>query len=468
MENTKSSQMDKDQGSFRDPSGHIFFHDGELIRFISHTYQSQFDHLISSGLYDRLVDQDYMVSHVEVDGTTFNESTGYKYIKPTKIPFISYPYEWSFSQLKDAAILTLKIQKLALQHGMTLKDSSAYNVQFINGAPIFIDTLSFDIYQEGKPWDAYRQYCQHFLAPLALMSYIDPLMNQELKNSIDGIDLNLASKLLPFSTRINLNLLSHIHLHAKAQREYSDRQPKQDLRKISKTQLSAFIENLERTTCKLDWKPLGTEWAEYYDNSNYSSLAVNDKHKLVQNYIEKVSPKIVWDLGGNIGKYSRIASDKGIFTVCFDIDPGAVEKNYLLIQEKREKNLLPVVMDFTNPSPAIGWDNRERKSLRERRNADLILALAFLHHLAISNNVPLPDIAKSFAELGKWLIIEYIPKSDSQVIRLLSTREDIFPNYSLEGFKAAFSEFYDILDEDPLADSGRTLFLMKRKEHLGP
>jgi hypothetical protein len=350
---------------------------------------------------------------------------------------------------------------------MSLKDSSAYNIQFRRQRcrPVLIDTLSFESYQEGKPWDAYRQYCQHFLAPLALMAYTDIRLSQLLRVYIDGVPLDLASKLLPRKTRRNFGLLSHIHLHAAAQERYSGKTVDKDAgsRQMNKTQFLGLIDSLERTTDKLTWQGGGTEWGEYYKDTNYSDQAMQAKQALVGEFLDHIQPKTVWDLGGNTGLFSRIASQRGILTLSFDIDPTAVEINYLDVKKNKEDHLIPLVLDLTNPSPSIGWDNRERLPIGERGSAGAVLALALIHHLAISNNVPLPQAAAYFASLGKWLVVEFVPKSDLQVKRLLATRKDIFPSYTPEGFEAAFSQVYKIVRKEPIEGSERTLYLMEKR-----
>jgi len=419
---------------------------------------------MDSGLYQDLVTSGLLVAHQVVDVSAEIPELAYQVIQPDRIPFISYPYEWSFSQLKDAALTTLAIQKMALEKGMSLKDASAYNIQFHKGRPILIDTLSFETYREGEPWIAYRQFCQHFLAPLALIVYCDVRLSQLLRAYIDGIPLDLASKLLPRRTKMNLSLATHIHLHAATQQRYSDKAvSRTDLqRRMSKIAFLGLIDNLESSLRRMSWKPSGTEWADYYTDTNYSSAALEDKKKIVSNFLERIHPVNLWDLGANTGLFSRLASERGVFTVAFDIDPAAVELNYRDCLKTQEKNLVPLVMDFTNPSPGIGWHNRERDSLMERAPAEAAMALALVHHLAISNNVPLPQLARFFHDITRWLIIEFVPKADSQVQRLLATREDIFPDYHFEGFEKAFGEFFRIHEAVDVQDSQRRLFLMER------
>lgn len=454
--------MNKLNSSFRDPAGFIFTSDnGEILRQVNASGADEYNALMSSGLYDNLTKKGYLISHEEVENVY---SEAYKTIKPDLLPFISYPYEWSFGQMKDAALLTLFIQKAALKKGLSLKDASAYNVQFKNGKPVFIDTLSFETYEEGKPWVAYKQFCQHFLAPLALASYTDIRTFQLLKSNIDGIPLDLASTLLPRKTKLAFSLATHIHLHAKTQKKYANKQTNEKSGKgVSKMAMLGLIDNLIGAVKKLNWNPKGTEWGEYYTFTNYSDSSFDEKHKIVAQYIDAIQPNQLWDLGANDGTFSSIAANKGINTVAFDIDPIAVEKNYRRVKQDNIP-MLPLQLDLTNPSNAIGWAHEERDSLEQRGRVDAVMALAIIHHISISNNVPLPKVADYLSRLGKNLIIEFVPKEDSQVKILLSTREDIFVDYHLEGFEAAFLPYFEIVDKQTVGDSVRTLYHLKAKK----
>jgi hypothetical protein len=450
--------------SFRDPSGFLFQQDGVIYRQVNLVYKDDYDHLMSSGLYQALVDDNLLIPHEEVGIEPPVSGLAHKVIRPEPIPFISYPYEWCFSQLRDAALTTLKIQKKALDFGISLRDSSAYNIQFKNGRPIFIDTLSFGKYHEGQPWVAYRQFCQHFLAPLALMSYKDIRLSQLLSIYIDGLPLDLASCLLPWRTRLRFSLLSHIHLHARSQKHFADRPINVGQHRMGRYAFLGIINNLESAVKNLKWQPRGTEWADYYQDTNYSPQAFEHKKTIVAGFLDKVRPTTVWDLGANVGIFSRLASDRGIPTISFDVDPAAVERNYLDCVARGDTSIVPLVIDLTNPSAGIGWENKERMSLKERGPADAVLALALLHHLAISNNVPLSKIAGFFSDICHRLIIEFVPKTDSQVQRLLATREDIFPDYTRQAFEQEFSRCFAIEDSADIRESQRTLYLMRRIE----
>ncbi|MBN2346321.1 MAG: class I SAM-dependent methyltransferase [Candidatus Aminicenantes bacterium] len=450
-------------GSFRDPSGFLFWRDGTLYRQIESVYREHYDRLMTSGLYRELHDGGMLVGHEECPVERAARPGAYKVIRPEMVPFVSYPYEWCFSQLRDAARLTLAVQKKALEHGMSLKDASAYNVQFVDGRPQLIDTLSFELYPEGRPWVAYRQFCQHFLAPLALMAHRDVRLNPLSRIHLDGVPLDLASALLPARTRLAFSLLSHVHLHARSQQKYADRPLQARQRPMSRFALRALIDSLESAVAKLRWHPRFSEWSEYYAHTNYSDQAAGVKKRRVDEFLGQAAPRRVWDLGANTGEYSRLASGRGIPTVALDIDAAAVEKNYRRVREENDPFLLPLVGDLTNPSPGVGWENRERMSLLERGPVDLVMALALVHHLAISNNLPFGHIARLFGRLAEFLIIEFIPKNDSQVGRLLATREDVFPTYHAEGFEAAFGEYFTVVRRERVEQSDRLLYLMRRK-----
>ena len=447
--------------SFRDRSGFLFFHEKSLYRAINSSYKEEYDYLISSGLYKKLTELHLLISHTEMENLEIG-CNYYKIIKPELISFISYPYEWSFSQLKDAALTTLEIQKIAMKYGMTLKDASAFNVQFYNGKPIFIDTLSFEKYNEGQIWKPYRQFCQHFLAPLALISKKDIRLGSLSKTFIDGIPLDLTAKLLPKTTFSNFGITAHIHAHSKSQKHYENKDVKIKEQTMPKRSFEGLVDNLHSSINKMSWKYEKTEWGDYYSDTNYVEESFEEKKKIVLSALDTIKPKNVWDMGANIGMFSRLSSSKGINTISFDIDPVAVEKNYLMCLQNQEQKILPLILDLTNPSPSIGWDNNERMSISQRGPVDAVFALALIHHLTISNNLPFNKLAEFFSKICKFLIIEFIPKSDSQVQRLLSTREDIFDDFDQEHFEDEFLKFFKILKSEKILESERTIYIMEK------
>lgn len=457
--------------SFRDPSGFVFRHEGAIYRQINGSYARHFDLLMSSGLYGALTRDGSLVTHEEVDSGHFpagSDAERYKVIRPAIVPYVSYPYEWCFSQLKDAALLTLSIQERALAHGLILKDASAYNIQFIGCKPVFIDTLSFERFREGEPWIAYRQFCQHFLGPLALMAHCDVRTRHLLRSFIDGLPLDLVSRLLPRRTLARYSLLAHIHLHAASQKRHEKDGRDKDMVQRSQTMSGslqlALVKSLQRAIERCRLPNFRTEWADYYENTNYTPDTMAAKEALVAAFVHSCvsADAIVHDVGANTGKFSRMIAATGRYALSHDVDELAVERNYLFNRANGIRNILPLVLDLNNPSPALGWALEERDSLTQRAADGVVLALALIHHLVISNNVPMSSVAGYFATLARTLIIEFVPKDDSQVQRLLSTREDKFPDYDIEHFRLAFARYYAIRDEQPVGRSGRTLFVLER------
>ncbi len=451
-------------GSFRDPSGFLFRHAGVLYRQVNRVYRDHYEALMGSGLYDDLTGAGLLIPHEDTGLEGPRPDVSLTVIKPEAVPFVSYPYEWCFSQLKDAALATLEIQRRALTFGMCLKDASAYNMQFLRGRPVMIDTLSFERYEEGRPWVAYSQFCRHFLAPLMLMSYEDVRLGQLSRVHIDGIPLDLVASLLPFRTRLKLSSLMHIHMHARSDRRYAHKQVDPErLRGVSPRSFEGLIDNLRTAVNRLRWNPGGTEWADYYGETNYSDAAFEHKSGVVAGFLERLGPERTWDIGANTGVFSRLAAEHGAFTISMDVDPACVEKNYLACSRDGARDVLPLLVDLFNPSPAIGWDLSERMSILERGPAGTVLALALVHHLVISNNVPLDKVARFFSDICRHLIIEFVPKSDSQVQWMLATREDIFTDYDRAGFEEAFGTRFEFLDRVDIKSSDRTVYLMKKR-----
>ena len=459
-------KSERSGASFRDPSGFVYTADGVLYRQVNASYLQHYDLLMSSGLYDALVAKGWLVRHEALPGHSEAGST--RILRPDRIPYVSYPYEWCFSQLKDAALLTLDIAMVSLAHGMTLKDASAFNVQFVGSQPVFIDTLSFERYEDGVPWVAYRQFCQHFLAPLALMSHVDTRLGHLLRAYIDGIPLDLASHLLPAATRLRPGLLLHIHGHARSQRRHADAGRARSAirpRPLPKSRLIALLDNLRNTVRRCEPRQAATEWGDYYDDTSYSDAAMSAKEAAVKRLVAAVAQPedSVHDFGANTGRFSRLLAEEGRYVVSHDIDPLAVERNYTYNRSNGVTRVLPLLLDLTNPSPAIGWALTERTSALDRVSRGTVVALALVHHLAIANNVPLPHLAEFFAGVANALIIEFVPKEDPQVQRLLATRQDIFPDYSREGFERAFAAHFDVQALQAVTGTPRTVFAMTRR-----
>jgi hypothetical protein len=452
------------EGSFRDPAGFVFERDGVLYRQVNGSFAEDFDAFLASGLHQALLDEGLLVPHQEASRDLALTDEAHRVLEPERIGFISYPYEWSFSALRDAALVTLRAQWLAMDHGFSLRDASAFNVQFHRGRPVLIDTLSFGRRPEGEPWVAYRQFCQHFLAPLALMATRDVRLGQLLRVHVDGIPLDLAASLLPRRSRMRPGLFMHLAAHARSQsrrrRGGGDGAARGG---FGERAFRGLVDSLERAVSRLSWEPGSSPWVGYYEEAeSYSPEAADHKLELVQKLLAEADPRSVWDLGANTGRFSRLAAERGIPTVAFDLDAGAVERAYRETRRAGESALLlPLVLDLSNPSSSLGWAGRERMSLAERGPADLVMALALVHHLAIGNNVPLPEVASYLHELGRWALVEFVPKQDPKVAELLAVREDVFPHYTREGFERAVAEHFETVRREEIRGSGRVLYLLR-------
>ena len=460
----------REWSSFRDPGGFVFHANGVVYRQVNEHARADYQQLIESGLYSELARDGLLVSHEEVELERALEGCAYAVLRPQPIPFVSYPYEWCFSQYKAAAELTLEVQRRALNRGMILRDASSYNVQFLGHRPIFIDTLSFGSYEQGSPWVAYRQFCTHFLAPLSLMAHASPALGQLTRVHLDGIPLTLASTLLPMSSRLRAGILVHVHLHARSEGVPSRQQAAALVRKnghLSKTALLGIVESLSRTVGSLHFRKKKSIWSDYVDETNYTPVARASKEQIVGDWIDRLHAeqplKMVWDLGANTGTFSRLAGRLGSHVVSFDLDHAAVESNFQHCQAESTRTILPLIQDVTNPSPGLGWRNRERRSLQQRGPSELTLALALVHHLVIARGVPISAVAAFLHEISRYLILEFVPKEDSQIQRMLAFREDIFGDYSQVAFETAFNRYFRTVATAHVRESARILYLMESR-----
>jgi hypothetical protein len=455
-------------GSFRDPSGHVFSKNGNIYRSIFEPGVQDFEAARDVGIYDKLIKTGLLLSHEEVNQNDLNPEGSIYCLNHPRLPMISYPWEWSFSMLKDAALIHLNAMELLLPHGFWLRDASAFNVQYDGNQLRLIDTLSIGQRISESPWVAYGQFCSHFLAPLAMAAYCDIRTLSLWRNYIDGYPLDLALKTLPIWRRYRPGLLMHLTMHAHAQRVADKKENIGKTKtakpfKVSDRGLLGIIRSLRRTTERIHWNRYSKIWEDYEDIRSYSSEDVSEKIDFVNKAVRQVKPKMVWDLGANTGEFSIIAASHGAFVVSIDSDPACTENLYQKIcQDDRLKLILPLTMDLANPSPGLGWDSRERLSLRDRGPADLLLALALIHHLVFSCCVPLSIIAEWFASLANHLLVEFVPPSDPMVQKLLENRDDEHHPYDFEVFQSSFGKFFDFIDKTTL-QNGRTLFLCKHR-----
>ena len=445
--------------SFRDPSGFVFRRGGVLFRQVNQVCASDYGRLMTSGLYDDLAARGLLVSHVEESIPAPEPSIAFKIIRPREITFVSYPYEWCFSQLRDAALLTLEIQETAVQKGMCLKDASGFNIQFERSKPIHIDTLSFTAAETGAAWVGYRQFCENFLVPLALMALRDARLGRLLAHYLDGIPLDLAYRLLPRRAFCRFHRWLHLWLHSVCQRSAGHFWRNVAAASASQYRRLALIDSLRSAILSIPAPKSGSHWSQYETEcQSYSPQERTCKEAIVCEMISAVRPNIVWDIGCNTGVFSRIAADQRAYVVASDYDHDCVESLYRRIRG-HEISILPLLVDFTNPTPPVGWVGRERMSWQERGPADLILALAVMHHWTLGNNVPLPMLVQALKDCGRHLVVEFVPKTDPMSRLLLANRKDIFPDYDRPHFEVALSRHFVIRRVAEISESGRVLYL---------
>ena len=465
---TTLTKQHKDSGSFRDPAGFIFSEGDEIYRFISASYYPDYKNLKTSGLYQELIDKGYLIPFEEVEKTSTSEGETLV-IKPLKVPFISYPYEWTFSQLKDAAKLTLEIQKISLKYGVQLKDASSYNIQFIGSTPVFIDTLSFEKLDERVMWRAYKQFCQHFLAPLTICSFCDPRMKSLFVSNLDGVPLDLAKRLIPKRGYVSPARFLHLWLHELFQKQGSiSKQAAFEKHSSKKSSSSAFglVESLLSGIKNLKRKQELSVWKSYYQGDSYQEEAFEEKKNIVGNLLSDLKPKILWDLGSNDGFFTEMTAKYCQYSVAFDLDLTCIENMYGRLRQQKNTSILPLHIDIANPSPGIGWESGERKSLIERGPCDVAIALALIHHLLVSAGIPLNKLVLFFQRICHQLIIEYVPPSDPKFRQICQTNPNDFAFFTEDAFISAFSESFVLKARIPIGKSSRVLyhFQTKRRE----
>jgi hypothetical protein len=464
-------------GSYRDRDSRVLVADDVVYRVLSARGAEDFRALADSPLFERLLSEGTLVGTEEVDPAVLGEAAGEALpggaaavLRHDRIPFVSYPYEWTFGMLRDAALLTLDLQLAALDAGLTLKDATPYNVQFRGADPVFVDVGSFERLREGEPWVGYRQFCMLFLYPLLFCAYKEIPFAPWLRGSIDGISPGEAAAVLSsVRDRFRRGTFSHVRLHARLERRYGEREGgdvKRELRQASfKTELiKANVRRMRKLVAGLEWKAGETAWTSYRCENTYSDADDLRKRAFVAEAVRSATPRLVWDMGCNDGAYARIAAAEApsSYTIAVDLDHATVEALYRSLRAEGERRILPLVANLADPSPGLGWRGRERHPLTDRGRPELVLALALVHHLSITANVPLAEVLDWLRELEALLLIEFPKRDDPMVRRLLSgKREDSNSDYELQTFERLLSERFEVLRREELPSGNRILFLVQ-------
>ena len=457
-----------DDGSFRDPDARVAYLNDSVYRIVYPNGFKKFD-FIKKILQNKSI-AEYLIDTKEVDQEELRlleleNNKNVRVFKHKKIDYISYPYEWSFYRLKDAALHHLNLHINLLKNNATLIDAYSYNIQFNNYSPIFIDLMSIKEYSEGEFWTGHKQFCESFLNPLVLKSKLGINYNNWFKGNLEGIDTSELSKLLKFKHMLSWNIFYNIFLLNYFEKKYKKNE---DLKitknkKLKKSYYLSILTNLVNFIDGLKPKKETSVWGEYSRDNTYNDLEKKNKYEFISNYFNKNKSNRVLDLGCNNGEYSKLAIQSGCKSVVgLDYDLNAIDEAYL-ISKKERLNFLPLYFDVSNPSSDIGWYQKERKGFKKRLNFDFVLALAFEHHLAIAKNIPLEDVINWITSLAPKGIIEFVPKNDVTIQSMLKLKGDIFPNYNLENFKNFLSKKTKITSEKIVSKSGRTLFSFEKQ-----
>ena len=448
--------------SYRDRNGFIIVKDGTAYRFVAHAYAKQYDHLLGSGLYQRLAEEKLLIPHTENILSAEEKISYYKILLPEFIQCMSFPGEWSAGQWKEVVLSYLKINSIAVEYGMILKDGTPFNFTFHKGRCVFFDTLSFDFYEDGQPWIAYRQFSESMFGPLALIFFNSVQWAALMTLSINGWDLSFISGNLPKRTYLRINIFLHIHLHSKYRKSNQKNLLKQS--SFNKQKLILLWKMMARSINQWKVAEQSKEWSSYYDTDIESDLYIEDKTAVITRWLRDCHPERVIDIGANTGKFSLLSSLFAKEVVAVELDHDCIDQLFRTIKEKGITNITTIVSDITQPTPGVGWNNEERLPLLKRIHGDMLLSLALIHHLCISKNIPPAFIAQLFAGItDKYAVVEFVPKSDPKIQQMLANREDIFDDYSEEQFIHCFNEYFVLEEVHVCVSSKRKLFLWVKK-----
>jgi precorrin-6B methylase 2 len=468
------TDMRLEPGSFRDRHGRVFYVDGGVYRGLSAKALADWESLSQTDFFGRAMARGDIITTQPVNpdriaSTPSDAGTWAGVLKHDTVPFVSYPYEWSFSMLRDAARLHLRLLAEALDEDFTLKDASAYNVQWLGAAPVFIDIPSFERRPPGHPWAGYRQFCQLFLFSFVLHAYKGVSFRPWLRGQIDGIEPHTMAGLFTGRFHFKPGVLTHIALQAKLQAKTGDtkRNVKADLERagFNKAMIQANVNRLRRLVDRLTWRQSKSEWSHYTELDHYSDADKSAKDDFVYRAVATRHWASVWDIGANTGEFSRIAANHADYVVAMDADELAVERMYLSLRERQASRILPLVVDLADASPALGWRGMERKSLTQRQAPQLTMCLALIHHIVIGANIPLPEFVDWLAELNSALIIEFIGKQDPMAQQLLRNKDDVYEDYDETIFEDSLNRAYTIADKQTLGNGNRTLYFAQPKSN---
>ncbi|MFC4147813.1 methyltransferase [Micromonospora mangrovi] len=451
-------------GSFRDPGNRVFHRGTEVLRGLDERSAGDWRTLAASDFFRALLADGRVCATEEIAATPPWSAV----LRHERIPFVSHPYEWSFGMLRDAALLHLEILREALAAGFTTKDGSAYNLQWRGASPVFIDVGSFAPLRDGEPWAGYRQFCQTLLYPLLLQAHLGVDFQPWLRARVDGIEPDQLRPLFRGGRRLLPGVLTHVHLHGAMQQRNagaSTADVRDQLRAAgySRELAVATVRGLAKLVRRLDRRPGETHWADYQRTCAYSAADRLAKERFVEGAMAAAgSPALALDLGANDGRYARVAARHADYVVAVEQEPAVVDALWRALRAEGERRILPLVMDLADPSPGGGWRGVERAGFAARTRADVVLALAVAHHLALGRNVPLAEVVDQFVGFGVpggRLVVEFVHPEDPMARRLLANKPDgLFPDYRREEFERLLAARCRIERRWELPSGTRTLY----------
>lgn len=457
-------------GSFRDRTARVFYRDDQVFRGLSEPALRNWLRLDGTRFFHELVDQGKLVATELVEDPTLDPDGAWAgVLRHATIPFVSYPYEWSFGMLREAALLQLELIEAAVDEGMILKDASAFNVQWDGRRPVFIDIPSFEVIEPGSPWVGYEQFCQLFLYPLMLQAYHDIPFHPLLRGCLDGIDAATCWAMLSRPDLVRPGVFKHVFLQSKAQMRFRDTSGnvKSELRDagFSTELIKANVRGLIKVVRKLSWNPPESGWVSYTECAHYDSVARESKSAFVRRALVAERRNLVWDLGCNTGEYSLLAAEHADLVIAMDTDHQSIDRLHRRLSSGPD-NILPLVGNLADPSPALGWKCMERKTLEERGKPDLVIFLALIHHLVIRANIHVDELVNWLGDLRADLVIEFVEKSDPMVQRLLQNKEDLYADYDRINFERCLAMRFEIDRTAAICDGNRTLYYATNRAHV--
>ncbi|HEX5595468.1 MAG TPA: methyltransferase [Micromonosporaceae bacterium] len=460
-------------GSFRDPGNRVFYLDGQVLRGLGPQAADDWRALTTTDFFPPLLADGKICGSEPADPTVVAAGGGQwaMVLRHERIPFVSYPYEWSFAMLRDAALLHLDILRAAVPAGFITKDGSAYNLQWRGAEPVFIDVGSFERARDGEPWAGYRQFCQTLLYPLMLQAHLGLDFQPWLRARIDGVETGQMRRLFGGVRRFQPGVFKHVHLHDAMQSRYADAGTgvlREQLREagFSRQLLLSTLRALDKLVRRLDWQPPDSHWSDYHETCSYSEQDRQRKLDFVDAALAQAArPRLVLDLGANDGTYARVAAQHAEYVVAVESEPAVVDQLYRQLRDEGERRILPLVMDLADPSSGGGWRGVERASFAERAETEVVLALALIHHLAIGRNVPLSEVIDWLVNFlptstrGR-LVVEFVHPEDPMARRLLGNKPaGLFPDYRRDEFERLLRQRCRIVQREQLPSGTRTLYV---------